>query len=340
MVPNSIKIPVSFEYVFPNGALFLGVDKLVDFDQVRDDDNQARDENGIRMWVVKVMDLDPNAGNFGRSTEVKVKIAAKTAPVPPASVVPGYPPAVAFTDLTVTPYTDSNACKGDRQPHKCRARLAWSIRAGAMVAPDRSHGCRNGLTSPVGTGVIRQDTVRPNGFEPHPQSSSQPTKGAFVSTLQDSPQPKTAIQLRAGHFTPVDVLDIASAGDVFATAIADVAHHQISEPGYWDCYGSHPMNWPVCATHSTGCSRRSTTPARSCQPSNGAPVAGLPGKAAGNGRPPRARGRKSLSALASGAGQCLGRTLPCPGPTNSFDPSKGRVCRVDCRSTCGPGRHR
>jgi hypothetical protein len=136
VVPNSIKIPVPFEYVFPNGALFLGVDKLVDFDRLSEADNQARDEHGERVWVVKVMDLDPEAGKYGRSTEVKVKIAAPAAPVPPASAMPGYPPAVAFTDLTVTPYNDATGCKGERRPHKCRARLAWSIRAGALVAPN------------------------------------------------------------------------------------------------------------------------------------------------------------------------------------------------------------
>jgi hypothetical protein len=135
LVPNSIKIPVPFEYVFPNGALYLGVDKLVDFDRLSDNDNQARDEHGTRIWVVKVMDLDPEAGRFGRSTEVKVKIAADQAPVPPASAMPGYPPAVAFTDVTVTPYNDSTPCKGDKRPHKCKARLAWSIRAGALVDP-------------------------------------------------------------------------------------------------------------------------------------------------------------------------------------------------------------
>jgi hypothetical protein len=138
VVPNSIKIPVPFEYVFPNGALFLGADKLVDFDRLSEADNQARDEHGERVWVVKVMDLDPEAGKYGRSTEVKVKIAAPAAPVPPASAMPGYPPAVAFTDLTVTPYNDASACKGERRPHKCRARLAWSIRAGALVAPDQT----------------------------------------------------------------------------------------------------------------------------------------------------------------------------------------------------------
>ena len=140
MVPGSIKIPVPFEYVFPNGALFLGVDKLVDFDRLREDDNQARDEHGRRVWVVKVMDLDPEAGKFGRSTETKVKIAAPETPVPPAPAVAGYPPSVAFTDMTVTPYTDSNPCKGTNRPHKCKARQAWSIRAGALVAPDRAAG--------------------------------------------------------------------------------------------------------------------------------------------------------------------------------------------------------
>jgi hypothetical protein len=138
VVPNSIKIPVPFEYVFPNGALFLDVDKLIDFDRLSEDDNQVRDEHGERVWAVKVMDLDPEAGKYGRSTVFKVKIAAPAAPVPPAPAVPGYPPAVAFTGLTVTPYNDTSGCKGERRPHKCRARLAWSLRAAALVPPNAS----------------------------------------------------------------------------------------------------------------------------------------------------------------------------------------------------------
>jgi hypothetical protein len=139
VVPNSIRIPVPFGYVFPAGALFLSVDKVVDFDRIRETDNQARDENGVRLWVVKVMDQDPEAGKFGRSTEVKVKVAADHQPVPPTGVkLPGgiTVTPVAFTDLTVTPYTDSMGCKGERTPHKCRARQAWSIRASALVSPD------------------------------------------------------------------------------------------------------------------------------------------------------------------------------------------------------------
>jgi hypothetical protein len=137
LVPNSVRYPVPFGYAFPAGALFLGVDKQVDFDRLREDDNQARDEHGERVWVVTVMDQDPEAAKFGRSPQVKVKISAPHQPVPPASVeVAGMSVTpVAFADMTVTPYTDATGCKGGRTPHRCRARLAWSYRAAAMVAP-------------------------------------------------------------------------------------------------------------------------------------------------------------------------------------------------------------
>ncbi len=54
------------------------------------------------------------------------------------------------------------------------------------------------------------------------------------------PARQTVRRLRAEHFTPADVLDIIYAGSGFAAAVADVAHHQIGDPGYWDCYGSPP----------------------------------------------------------------------------------------------------
>jgi hypothetical protein len=135
MVPNTIKVPVPFEYVFQHGALCLGVEAVTDFDKRGQGDDQARDkETGERLWQVKVLDLDPEAGKFGGSKEVKVKIAAPVQPVPPPSAVPGYPPAVEFTDLTLTPYVDSQRCKGGAGAHRCKARQAWSIRAGAMTA--------------------------------------------------------------------------------------------------------------------------------------------------------------------------------------------------------------
>ena len=133
MVPITMKVPVPFEYVFPAGCLFLGVEPATDFDKRGQGDDQVRDkETGERVWLVKVLDLDPEAGRFGASKEVRIKVLAPHQPVPPTSTVPGYPPAVEFTDITLTPYTDSQRCKGTG---KCRARLAWSIRAGAMTEP-------------------------------------------------------------------------------------------------------------------------------------------------------------------------------------------------------------
>ena len=132
MVPLTLKVPVPFDYVFPAGALCLGVDAQVDFDRRSELDNQARDkETGERVWVVRVLDLDldPDAGKFGRSTEVKVKMIAPHQPVPPASAVPGYPPAIQFEGLPLTPYVDSQRCKSSGQ---CKARMAYSLRATAI----------------------------------------------------------------------------------------------------------------------------------------------------------------------------------------------------------------
>ncbi|MFE0594098.1 hypothetical protein [Micromonospora echinospora] len=128
----TLKVPVPIEYVFPAGALCLGVSPQVDFDRRGEADNQARDkETGERGWVGRVMEMDPEAGKFGRSTEMKVKVVAHQ-PVPPASTVPGYPPAVQFEGLTLTPYVDSQRCKPGRSSGECRSRMAYSLRATAM----------------------------------------------------------------------------------------------------------------------------------------------------------------------------------------------------------------
>jgi hypothetical protein len=146
MVPNSIKIPLPNEYALRYGALFLGVDRVIDWDRLGAEDNQARDENGVRLWLVKVSDQDPAAGMFGRSTETGVWIAAEHQPVSPDGYeLPGgiVVRPVEFLGLTGTPYIDRSACKGnakgESKPHKCRARLAWSLRAEAMVAPATAH---------------------------------------------------------------------------------------------------------------------------------------------------------------------------------------------------------
>jgi hypothetical protein len=133
-IPINIKVPVPFDFVFPSGCLCLGVEPVTDFDRRGQRDDQARDkESGERLWLVKVLDLDEAAGKFGGSKEVKVKVAAAQQPVPPASMVPGYPPMVEFTELTLTPYVDSQRCGPGQGQHKCKARQAWSMRAVSMI---------------------------------------------------------------------------------------------------------------------------------------------------------------------------------------------------------------
>src|SRR3954454_25101768 len=106
-VPNAMKVPVPFEFVFPHGVLCLGVEPATDFDKRGQADDQARDkETGERVWLVKGVDLDPEAGKFGATKEVKVKVVAPVQPVPPAPAMPGYPPAVEFIGITLTPYVD------------------------------------------------------------------------------------------------------------------------------------------------------------------------------------------------------------------------------------------
>jgi hypothetical protein len=144
MVPMTMKVPVPFEYVFPHGALCLGVEPVRDFD-AKGGDDQARDkESGRRVWQVRVLDLDPEAGRFGASKEVKVKIPADHQPVPPESTMPGMPPLVEFTGVTLTPYVNSQKrCSSER----CRARLAWSVRAESMTTPQpatAAGGARSG----------------------------------------------------------------------------------------------------------------------------------------------------------------------------------------------------
>ena len=137
MIPSSLKVPVPWDYVAPHGALCLGVEPATDFDKRGQGDDQLRDkETGERVWLVRVLDLDPEAGRFGGSKEFKVKVIAAQQPVPPASAVPSYPPMVEFADVMLTPYVDSQSCKGAAS--KCRSPLGWSIKASAMTAPQQA----------------------------------------------------------------------------------------------------------------------------------------------------------------------------------------------------------
>ena len=132
MIKGSFRVPVPFDYVFPYGALCLDVSAVTNFDAPADaGDRQARDkDSGERMWQVTVLDLDPDAAKLGRQ-QVKVKITAPHQPVPPAAMVPGYPAAVSFTGLTVTPWTDNSKCRGGSE--RCGARMGYSLRADDMI---------------------------------------------------------------------------------------------------------------------------------------------------------------------------------------------------------------
>lgn len=131
MIPASLKVPVPFEYAFPNGALALGVEPITDFDKRGQGDDQARDkESGERLWAVILMDLDPMAARFNRD-RVKVKIAAPVQPVLPDSAIPGYPPAIELVNVVLVPWVDDRKCKGSGA---CRARLAYSMRAEGVIA--------------------------------------------------------------------------------------------------------------------------------------------------------------------------------------------------------------
>lgn len=128
---GSIPIPVEFGTVFPSGAYAAGgFEKVRDFDRSSADRvvQQADKHSGLPLWVVEVIDADPEA----RQRTVKVKVAAEVQPVlPPAA--PGSPfTAVEFEGMTATPYVDSSRCQGNG---KCGARMAYSLKATGVRAP-------------------------------------------------------------------------------------------------------------------------------------------------------------------------------------------------------------
>ena len=131
--------PVEFGTVFPSGVYAAGgFEKVRDFDRSQGDRvvQQVDKVTGLPLWVVEVIDADPEA----RQRTVKVKVAAAVQPVLPPSA-PGPPfTAVEFEGLTVTPYADASRCQGKG---KCAARQGYSLKATGVRAPSR------GVTRPV-----------------------------------------------------------------------------------------------------------------------------------------------------------------------------------------------
>src|SRR5689334_23477776 len=114
-------IKISHDEVFPAGAYLLGDVEAVDdlnLKQAGVDDCQQRDKaTGLRLWAVRVVDVDP-LGRRGQA-EVVVKVAADVRPVlpEPTSAMPFRP--VVFEELTMTPWLDDRGF---------RAKIAYSFR--------------------------------------------------------------------------------------------------------------------------------------------------------------------------------------------------------------------
>lgn len=136
---NSIRVPVDSSYVLSRGGLLMGIEAKLDFAlRGKVDDAQERDkETGMRVWLVIVTDLDQvyqpdvEQDGFRRTAELKVKVVSNYRPVPPPTKPGELGPVIEFEELTLTPYPDTNSCKGPRdgRPHRCGARLAYSMRA-------------------------------------------------------------------------------------------------------------------------------------------------------------------------------------------------------------------
>ena len=125
---------VEFGMVFPHGVYAAGgFEKVRDFDKSKGDRvvQQADKATGLLLWVVEVIDADPEA----RQRTVKVKVAAEYQPVlPPPS--PGSPfTAVEFEGMTAMPYVDTGRCQ---DTGKCGARQAYSFKATGVRAPTRA----------------------------------------------------------------------------------------------------------------------------------------------------------------------------------------------------------
>ena len=94
---------------------------------------------------------NPEVHNSEKTVVVKIMDAVR--PVPPEATGGTTFRAVEFEGLTVTPYLDDKACSGPKsgERHRCRARVAYSLRATGMHTP--SKGGKWGGANEKGSGV-------------------------------------------------------------------------------------------------------------------------------------------------------------------------------------------
>src|ERR1700755_1662699 len=123
---------------FPHGLYAVAVDAQRDFEKAQAgvEDVQARDQESCeRVWVVRVIDNDPEA----RTNEFKVKVTAPHCPTLPDPIAGTNFRPVTFKHMSVTPYVEET--RGGR------ARIAYSLRASSVEDPTSSKG-----TGPSGSG--------------------------------------------------------------------------------------------------------------------------------------------------------------------------------------------
>lgn len=145
----------SMDKLLPCGAwLVSGVEAIKDFDRSSPGPEgfvQALDKgSGEALWTVTVQSGDmENAPAWLQ--RFKVKIASPAMPeLPP--VMPGTPFRPVWLDgLAVVPYVDDKSCTGTEvgKRHRCRAKVAYSVRATGLRDPT---GAKAGRPSPIPAG--------------------------------------------------------------------------------------------------------------------------------------------------------------------------------------------
>lgn len=121
-ISGGFRFQVRSEDAFPNGCV-MGADPVIavtDFEKKGKGDDQERDKRNpdLRVWSVRVHDLDENL--VGKSREIVVKISAPVQPVP----LVGPFQHVEFENLTVTPWLEEKMLGG-----KTRSVMRFSYRA-------------------------------------------------------------------------------------------------------------------------------------------------------------------------------------------------------------------
>lgn len=127
-ITGGFRFGVKTDDVFPNGCV-MGADPVVvvtDFEKRGKGDDQERDKQNpdLRVWAVRVHDLDESL--VGKSREIVVKISAPVCPTPPV----GPFQAVEFEGLTVTPWLEEKLMGRDKNGNeRKKSVLKFSFRA-------------------------------------------------------------------------------------------------------------------------------------------------------------------------------------------------------------------